>query len=262
MRVSIIGYGNMAKAIVHGLITLNLKIRVASPSLTIGVNQQGIVTHDDNLAILHDASLLILAVKPMQMDTVFNQIKALIPDDCLLISIAAGVSIAWFAERTDRKLAIIRAMPNIAAAMQKSATPLFANQFVTPTQKINAEQIFAHLGLTTWVAEESLLNTFTALSGSGPAYVLFFMEAMILAAKQLGLSEDIAQSFTLQTVQGTLSLASNSGLSLGELRKTVTSPAGTTAAAIEVFTQQKLEHLVFTAMSAAQTRAEELGKLN
>ena len=261
MKISFIGFGNMAQAIAEGLIAKkDYQLWAAAPSLSIQSTAQGINTHHDNLAIITDADIIVLAVKPSLMPIVFAEIQSKIPANCLIISIAAGLSASWFNKQASSSFALVRAMPNIAASVGQSATPLFANELVSTHQRQAAEQIFSTIGLTTWVKQESDIDAFTALSGSGPAYIFLFMETMINAAKALGLSEEIATSFTLQTFRGALSLASTSELSLGELRNKVTSPAGTTAAAIAAFTAQGLEAITLKAMKAAYERAQQLAQ--
>jgi len=257
MNISIIGFGNMAKAMAKNLLgNKSIQLRVAAPSLSIGVNTDGIETHSDNLAIIPDADVIILAVKPVIMRQVLEQIRPALPTDCLIISVASGLKLEWF----DLSRPIVRAMPNIAASMGQSATPLIANEFVTDTQKKLAEQLFSAMGITTWVTEESQMDAFTALSGSGPAYAFLFIEAMVNSAVALGLSKDIATSFALQTLQGALSLATSCDRSVVELREAVTSPAGTTAAAINVFMDGGFNELIHDAMQAAFERAKQLGQ--
>jgi pyrroline-5-carboxylate reductase len=147
-------------------------------------------------------------------------------------------------------------MPNMPIAVHKGATPLIANQFVSREQQEIVTQLFQSRGLMIWVSNEDDINIFTALSGSGPAYIFLFLEAMIHAAQQLGLQEDLAQAFALQTVSGAVELAKASALTMDELRKKVTSPGGTTAAAIQVFKEQKFEEIVSQAMHAAFMRSK------
>lgn len=260
MKISFIGYGNIAKAIIEGLRDNNAnELRAAAPSLPTGINKNGTKTYSDNLAAIRDADIVILAVKPTQMNTVLEQINpTTVPAHCIIISVASGLSLSWF-EKHLPNIAIIRAMPNIASALGKGATPMIANKCATKEQKQKAEELFTSLGLVTWVQKESDINAFTALSGSGPAYIFMFMEAMIKAAIALGIAEDVAKSFALQTFNGALGLATETPLSLSELRKTVTSPAGTTAAAIEVLTQHGFEAMIDEAMNAACERARQLG---
>ena len=227
----------------------------------IGINKEKIKTYHDNTEALQDADIILLAVKPGQMKTVLEEITPFIPTQCLLISVAAGLNLDWFAPLIPSKQALIRTMPNTPAAVGMAATPLCSNQYVTTSQKKAAERIFSIIGITTWVAHEEEMDTFTALSGSGPAYVFLFMQAMIQAAVTLGLNQDIANTFALQTVGGALKLATESHLSFSELKTKVTSPGGTTAAALNVL-EGELEPLVLKAISAAQQRARELARTN
>ena len=258
MKVSFIGFGNMAKAIAQGLLHHNdIELRAASPSSPIGIDENGIKTYRDNNAVLPDADVLILAVKPVHMADVLLSISTKIPPHCLLISVAAGLNLAWFAKHC-KGAAIVRAMPNIAAAIGKSATPLIANECVTKAQKQRAEDIFTRIGLVSWTPNEADIDALTALSGSGPAYIFTFMEAMIQAAIRLGITEDIAESFALQTFVGAVSLVTESKLRIPQLRKKVISPAGSTAAALAVFTEHHFDELIFSAMKAASLRAKQL----
>lgn len=262
MKISFIGYGNIAKAIVPGLLKdKTYRIKAAAPSLPTDINEYGVQTYSDNLSVIPEADVIILAVKPALMSSVLGNINsAIIPKHCVVISIASGLSLSWF-EKYLPQCAVVRAMPNIAAAMGKSATPMIANSHTTQPQLQIVESIFTRLGLITWVDNESDIDAFTALSGSGPAYIFLFMEAMIKAGVKLGINENVAKSFALQTVNGALGLATQSKLSISELRKTVTAPAGTTAAALEVLTRHHFEGMIEEAMQAACERAKQLGKI-
>lgn len=262
MNISFIGFGNIAKAIAEGLHHNPVnELRAAAPSLSEGVNKNGIKTFSRNQAVINDADIVILAVKPTQMSSVLTEIATNLPAHCLVISVASGLSLAWF-DNYLPNVAIVRAMPNIASAVGKGATPLIANKFVSKTQQDQADQIFTSLGLVTWVKNEGDINALTALSGSGPAYIFMFMEAMINAAITLGIDADVAKAFVFQTFDGALGMASNTKLSLSELIATVTSPAGTTAAAIHILTQHNFDALISEAMNAAYKRAEQLGAEN
>lgn len=259
MNISFIGYGNMAKAIARRLNQQGLySLSAAAPSLADGVNKDQIRTHHDNKEIIKEADIIILAVKPMQMSLILNEITPTLPQNCLLISVAAGLSLPWFAQHCDKNQAIIRTMPNTPGSVGLAATPMIANEYVNDAQKKQAELIFSQIGITTWADNEDDMDSFTALSGSGPAYVFLFIEAMIKAAVALGLNESIAHTFALQTFSGALKLAQNSDLSLTELRTKVTSPGGTTAAALAILHEQ-LDALMLAAMNAAKHRAHELG---
>lgn len=259
MKISFIGYGNIAQAMAKGLTNhLHYELRAAAPSLPIGMNADNVFTHHDNLAILNDADVIVIAVKPPKAAEILEQIKSAIPPHCLLISLATGLSLSWLEKHSVAKQAIIRAMPNTPIAIKKGATPLIANQFVSGEQKELSTQLFQCLGMSTWITNENQMDIFTALSGSGPAYVFLFLEAMIHAAKELGLDADVAKAFALQTMSGAVELASTSELQVNELRKKVTSAGGTTAAAIKIFEEEKFMQIVSKSMNAAFMRAKEL----
>lgn len=263
IKISFIGYGNMAKAIAKSLShQKKYQLRAASPSLSVGVNSNGIHTHHDNIAILHDADLIVLAVKPQKMEEVLMHINHAIPSKSLVISVAAGLNLSWLQHRISEQQPIIRSMPNIAATINKGATPLIANASVNSTQKEIAEHLFACSGLVTWLENEADIDIFTALSGSGPAYFFLFLEEMVSAAERLGLSKEVAKAFSLQTMVGAAGLAQQSTLDFNELRRKVTSPGGTTAAAIKVFQEHQFDQLLFNAMNAAYNRAKEIGANN
>ncbi|TAL58593.1 MAG: pyrroline-5-carboxylate reductase [Legionella sp.] len=259
MKISFIGYGNMAKAMAQGLVNQkNYTLTAAAPSLPEGVNQLGICTFSDNKKAIKDADVIILAVKPAQMETVLKEIIPHLPNNVLLITIAAGLSLSWFANYLPAQQALIRSMPNTPAAVGLAATPLCANSLCTAEQKQAAEHIFSSFGICTWINKEEHLDSFTALSGSGPAYVFLFLEAMTQAGVAMGLDEKVAESFALQTIKGSCALAEKSPLKVKELRKKVTSPGGTTAAALQVL-EGKLEALMLQSLQAAKQRAKELG---
>ena len=263
LKISFIGYGNIAKAIAKSLSNSDrYQLRAASPSLQIGIDADGIATHHNNLAILSDADMIILAVKPTKMQEVLLQINQAIPKNCLVISVAAGLCLTWLEKHIPQYQPIVRSMPNIATAVKKGATPLIANQFVNRKQKDDVARLFEYSGMIAWLENESEMDIFTALSGSGPAYVFLFLEAMARAAEQLGLSKELAKAFTLQTIVGAADLARESQFEFNELRKKVTSPGGTTAAAIHVLQEQHIEQILFNAIEAAYSRAKELGEQN
>jgi pyrroline-5-carboxylate reductase len=259
MKISFIGFGNMAKAMAQGLRkNPSLTLSASAPSLPAGVNVEGINTHFSNTQIVLDADIVILAVKPDQVDHVLTEIKTALPTHCVLISIAAGLSLARLTRLSRPGLAIVRGMPNTPIAVCQGAIALFAGASVSPHQKSQIEALFQALGITAWVNEEEQMNALTALSGSGPAYLYLFLEAIMKGAEQLGLTQTLAESFTLQTMSGAMALLQNTQRSPAELRKKVTSPAGTTAAAVAILQQQGFEQIICSAMQAATKRAREL----
>lgn len=262
MKIGFIGFGNIAKAIARGLAKEPSNVLYAvAPSLAKGITAEGIHTDHDNTSFLPDLDAVILAVKPAKIQEVLQEIKPSLPCHCLVISVASGVSLSSMESCCGHQQAIVRSMPNTPVAVGYGATALFANATTSPQQKQWAERIFSSVGIYTWVKEESAIDTFTALSGSGPAYVFLFMEGLIQAGVALGLDHELARTFTLQTVKGALELAATSHENIRELRKQVTSPGGTTAAAIEVFSQGGLEQLIAQAVDAAAAKAHALGLL-
>ncbi len=261
MIISIIGYGHISKAICQGLLSnQNFELQVSAPSLTTALSFSRLSTHSDNLAIVPDAQILILAVKPAQMATVLTEISPHLQPSCLVISLAAGLDLSWFSEHLPEKTPLVRAMPNLAAACNQSATPLFANQWVNPQHYADASAVFKQCGQVSWLQCEEDLDIITALSGSGLAYLFLFAQAMSESAITLGLNTEVADSFTLQTLNGAASLASQPDQNFAGLLKKITSEAGTTAAALAVFTQHHLTNTVLTAMQAAVARSKTLRK--
>lgn len=256
MKICFIGYGAMAKAIARGLLKEGKhQLTASAPSLTPGLTEEGIHTFNDNKKAIVGADVIILAVKPMKMNKVIEALKP--PPTGLVISVAAGISLSWF-KAQGLEIPIIRTMPNMPCAIGLGATPLIANEFVTPAHKAMAQTIFSCIGLTTWAQKEEDIDSFTALSGSGPAYVFSFLEALVSAAVSLGLNKETATSFALQTLKGAVALAEQSDLELSQLKAKVTSKGGTTEAALKVLEPQ-LQELILKAMCAAQTRSIELG---
>lgn len=261
MNISFIGYGNMAKAIAVGLVKdPAFQLKASAPSLTNEIDNFGIQTCSDNLSILKSAEVLILAVKPHQIKNILTEIEGHLQPETIIVSVAAGLTLDWFHDNGVVS-PTVRAMPNIASAVGKGATPLMANTKVTNKQKQMVERIFNTTGITTWVNSDKEFNAYTALSGSGPAYVYLFIEAMVDAAVTLGIELDEAKKFALQTAAGAIELAVDSELDLPALRRQVTSPGGTTEAAIDVFEESnQLHNLVREAMRANIGRSRQLGE--
>ena len=240
--------------------------------------QFGVATTAQNPDTLSH-EVVVLAVKPQQLQRVCTQLSACTDVRTpLYVSIAAGIRTADIMRWLGREIAVVRCMPNTPALIRCSATGLYANAFVSQTQKQRAEDIMQSVGMTTWVAEEELLDVgtvcwlesedqmdaVTAISGSGPAYFFLLMEAMQKSAVNLGLDEETANRLTLQTALGAARMASESDVGVEELRARVTSKGGTTAAAIATFEHHDFHYTVSKALRAAYHRslelADELGK--
>lgn len=219
----------------------------------------GVNTTANNLAVVENSQLVVLAVKPQAMREVALGLAATV-QRCrpLIVSLAAGVTEAaidrWLGGGND----IVRCMPNTPALVKTGATALHGNDNISSEQRSRAEAVLRAVGLVVWVEHEALLDAVTALSGSGPAYFFLFMEAMEEAAVKLGLEPKTARLLTQQTALGAARLAIESDESPAELRRKVTSPGGTTERAVGRLEEGALRTLVLEAMQAAERRAVEL----
>jgi len=256
MKVCFIGFGNMATAIAKGLTDQNdLDIHACSPSLTEGARVNNVTMHKDNHQGSKEADIIILAVKPPKILSVLQELS--IHKDTLIISVAAAIPIDSISAALPPGTAVVRAMPNTPIAVGAGATPLVANANCKPRHIKAAERIFADNGIVEWV-EESQLEAFAPLSGSGPAYVFLFLEALTAAGVELGLEENLCKRFAQQTLQGALRLCETSPESFATLRQQVTSPGGTTAAALAIFAKNNFKSMVTDALKEAHNRAIEL----
>lgn len=269
LKIGFIGAGNMARSLIGGLIASSLpadNIQASAPDteqLQALADDFSIQTGTDNQALTDQCDVIVLAVKPQILKSVCQALCA--RRDGLYLSIAAGIPTAsihhWLEQKTGAgPLAIIRAMPNTPALLQTGASALYANPHATEMQRESAEAIMRAVGLALWVEDEAQMDAVTALSGSGPAYHFLFMEAMINAARELGLDEASARLLTIQTAFGAAKMALEIDETPATLRQNVTSPGGTTECAIQTFQQGGFEKLVTAALSAARDRARELAE--
>ncbi|MFK4752304.1 MULTISPECIES: pyrroline-5-carboxylate reductase [Oceanospirillaceae] len=266
-QIAFIGGGNMATAIIGGLLRqgdLSAQlIQVSDPGedkrQTLA-NTFGIQTFADNLEAIRNADTVILAVKPQMMKGVLQPLRETLKTrQPLLVSIAAGITLSNLSQWSGCN-AIVRCMPNTPALLGAGATGLIASDGVSINQRNGADRLLQATGSTVWLKDEQELDIVTALSGSGPAYYFLMMEAMIAAATRLGLSEDTARALTVQTALGAGMMASQSDVGPAELRRRVTSPGGTTERAIFTFEGAHIRDIVQAAMSAAQERAAEMNR--
>ncbi|MDP4651275.1 MAG: pyrroline-5-carboxylate reductase [Haliea sp.] len=264
--ITLIGAGNMAASIIGGLLESGhpaANLHAADPAAESLANLRklgAIAVYSDNAAACAEADVVIVAVKPQVMREALQSIAAPVrARRALVISIAAGTTIASMEAVLGDGAAIVRCMPNTPALLGVGASGLYANSQVDADQHALAGTILGAVGLIEWVPEEALLDAVTALSGSGPAYFFLFMEAMINAGCSMGLSRDCATVMARQTALGAARMALESDVDLAELRRRVTSPGGTTERAVECFEREGLRDLVTHAMTAAQQRAAEMG---
>jgi pyrroline-5-carboxylate reductase len=263
--VAFIGGGNMAFSLIGGLCADHVpaeRIRVAEPRAEARAQlaaQFGVATFATAEEAVADATVWVLAVKPQVLPEVAQSLAALAQtQQPLILSIAAGIRSADLERWLGGKLAVVRTMPNTPALLRSGATGLYANAQVNATQREVAESILRTAGLTLWVQDETLMDAVTALSGSGPAYFFLVMEAMQRAGEELGLNAEDARLLTLQTALGAARMALESADTPATLRQKVTSPGGTTEAAIRSLQAAGLEQHFATALGAAADRAKQL----
>jgi pyrroline-5-carboxylate reductase len=265
--IAIIGAGNMGASLISGLIQTGhpshqLVATDPSQEKLLALHEAfQILTYEDNNLAIAKADIVIFAIKPQHFAAVAKEAKAAIQQTRpLILSIAAGIRIAHLEAWLGTGLAIVRTMPNTPAMIGAGITALFANPHVNDAQHNLAESILRSVGITVWVETESLMDSVTALSGSGPAYFFLIMEALQQAAEKAGLSTETARLLTLQTALGAARMAIESGQPLKTLRQQVTSPGGTTEKAIAVLEDHQIRALFESAFMAAKTRSEELAE--
>ena len=266
-KIAFIGCGNMARSLIGGLIANQInpdQIIAADPDkgqLQSVVKQFSIRTTNTNVDAIKDADVIVLAVKPQLMHEVMTEISDAIKDsNKLVISIAAGIRLASISECLGDKTAIVRVMPNTPALIQAGAAALYANENVSVEQKNTAEAMMRSVGIAIWLENEEQMDAVTALSGSGPAYFFYIMEAMEKAAMKMGINREEARLLTIETSLGAAKMALLSSADPAVLRKQVTSPGGTTEQAINIFKESNLDQIIIEAMEAAKERSEELSR--
>lgn len=264
--ITLLGAGNMGSSLLSGLIRNHYpaeKLWITDPSeekLHHVKNQFPVNITTDNQQALQHADVVILAVKPQILPQVLMDAAAIIQQKKpLVISIAAGVREASIQQWLGGQIAIVRSMPNTPALLGCGASALYANTLVSAEQHALAESILRSVGITVWLEQENLMDTVTALSGSGPAYFFLMMEALQNAAIECGLPPETARLLTLQTAYGAARMALESDIDVVQLRKNVTSPGGTTEQAVRVLEEGQLRALLKKAVDAAKKRSEELG---
>ncbi len=266
--IGFIGAGNMAQAIIHGLIRggvepPQLACSNPSPEKLESLKRQypQIVTSHDNQTIAAMADILVLAVKPQKIALALEPLVPIDLSNKLVVSVAAGVETQTIEQLLKQKVAQVRAMPNTPATIGLAATGLFANDLTTKTQQQITESIFNSIGLAIWIEDESQMDLVTAISGSGPAHYFLFLEAVCQSAIEQGMAPEVAKKLAVQTALGAASMVrQNFEQAIAELRKQVTSPAGTTAAAIESMQQDQFAAIIDKAIRASVKRGKELAQ--
>lgn len=262
--IAFIGAGNMARAIIGGLLENGFApsaIWASEPDAERlqDLAERGLNVTSDNSAAVAAADIVVLAVKPQVMKSVATDLAAAVQSRRpLVVSIAAGISLEALERWLGGAVALVRCMPNTPSLVQTGASGLFANSRVSDEQRQQASAVLEAVGIALWVQSEAELDAVTAISGSGPAYYFMLMEAMTAAGVKLGLSEETARGLTLQTALGAARMACSSDVDPAELRRRVTSPNGTTERAINTFQAEGFEALVENALTACRDRSIEL----
>lgn len=265
--IAFIGGGNMARSLIGGLISGGCeadRIHVSDPypqALENLAEKFGVHITADNAAAASRADVIVLAVKPQVMKAALESIRPAVGrNHPLIISIAAGVTEGLVSQALGNDVAVVRTMPNTPALLRCGATALYANDSVTEAQREKAESILRSVGIVRWVDEEAQLDAVTAVSGSGPAYFFLLMELLEKAGRDLGLPAETARLLTLQTAYGAARMALESTEDPGSLRERVTSPGGTTAAALGHLADNGFADTFMNAVHAACDRSAELSR--
>ncbi|TCJ17199.1 pyrroline-5-carboxylate reductase [Parasulfuritortus cantonensis] len=263
MKVGFIGGGNMAEAMIGGMLrqgfaAADIRVTEPNPDRRAALATRYGITVEAEAAATLAVDVLVLAVKPQVLRAVLTSLPRPAPETCVL-SIAAGVRAGDIARWLNQHKAVVRAMPNTPALVGAGIAGLYALPDVSAEQQARAETVLKAVGETVWVADEALIDAVTAISGSGPAYVFLFIEALESAGRALGLDADAARTLALGTVYGSAALAVQDGSEPAELRARVTSKGGTTERGVAALEEHGVRAAVAAAAAAAAARARELG---
>lgn len=264
MKIGFIGMGNMAGAMTGGM----LKKGIAKPEDIIGSARTemsrraaeekfGIIMYADNRRVAGEAEILILAVKPQFLEEVIEQIKDVVKPETIVVSIAAGRTMEWIEARFGRKLKLVRCMPNTPALVGEGCTGICANDQVTEEELAIVVGLMESFGLAS-VVTEKMMDVVVGVSGSSPAYVFLFIEAMADEAVAEGMPRAQAYQFAAQSVLGSAKMVLETGKHPGELKDMVCSPAGTTIQAVKVLEEKGMRASVMDAMEACIQKSRNM----
>ncbi len=264
--IGFIGAGNMATALIKGLISSKLykseqinASDVDPDKLSEMSRQFGITGQSSNKELVNNSQIIILSVKPQIVKEVLEDIKDDIKDSHTIISIAAGIPLKAIEDILRKDVPLIRVMPNTPALIQKGVSVLAAGKKVSGADLLKAENIFKEVGKTI-IVKEKMMDAVTAVSGSGPGFIFKIMEDYVNAAKKVGFDEQISLKLVMQTFLGATQLAEKSDQTLTKLREMVTSPGGTTEAGLRVLNEKGIGDIIEDSVKAACERSVELGK--
>lgn len=266
-KVAFIGAGSMAEAIIAGMINKNFlkneQIYVTNKENEARLDElktkYRIIGHPDKKEVIEGADIVVLATKPIDMKSAIEDSKRFIKDDQLVISVVAGISTEYIESNIGKDVAVIRAMPNTSATIGYSATAITKGKFANDEDIQLATTLFEAIGTVSVVTEEKM-HIVTGISGSGPAYVYYLVEAMEKAAKEEGLPDDVAKQLITQTIIGAGHMLKYAKEPTSVLRENVTSPNGTTAAGLRTLNEYNFLEAVINCVKSATKRSEELGK--
>lgn len=266
-KIAFIGAGSMAEAILSGLIHKNV-VENSQVYVTNRNNEErldelkeryGVTVSYDKKSVIQDADVVILSMKPYDIDDGIATIKPYIREDQLVISVLAGTSIERITSGIGADIPVIRAMPNTSAAIGLSATALAKGTAVNETHEQMSETLFQTIGITSFIEEEEM-HIITSISGSGPAYFYYLVETMEKAAIASGLDPELASAFITQTIVGAGHMLEQEGAEAATLRKNITSPQGTTEAGLRALDEHQFTEAVTACVERARDRSIELGK--
>ena len=267
-KIGFIGGGNMGEALISGLVLSKaakpeniICSDIAEDLLEEIKNKYKISTTTDNIEVAKKSDIIVYATKPQILGSVLKETASVLDRSKLIISIAAGVPLAAIAAGLHKDLRLIRVMPNICAFVKESATAIAAGEFASDDDVAVARAIFDSVGKTVFIQENILMDAFTGLSGSGPAYIFIIVEAMADAGVKMGLSRKDALFLSTQTVLGAAKLLMESKEHPGQLKDRVASPGGTAIAGIHTLEQGGLRTTMLNAIESATKRSKELGDM-
>jgi len=266
-KICFVGAGSMAEAIIAGIREKNL---IPAENITVVnrsneqkieklVNKYGIVSIKDKMKAVSEANILLLGMKPKDVEEALKGIREYIHSQQIIISVIAGISSERIEEICEINVPVVRTMPNTSAMIGLSATGISKGQFASELHLHITQLIMGGIGSVAVVKEEDL-DVVTGLSGSGPAYIYYLVEAMEKAATELGLEQNVARELTIQTIIGAGHMLRESNEEPNILREKVTSPGGTTMAGLQALKDFNFEEAIYQAVKNASERAKELGK--
>lgn len=266
-RIAVLGAGNMGAALIGGILkggvaqASEVCATVRSPETAYKLQETyGIeATAGGNRAAAESANLIVLAVKPTTLPKVLVEIRDVLHEGQILLSVAAAVPISLIERVVARRIPIFRAMPNIPVVVEEGATAVSANSVCTPAQREMVENIFRAVGAVVFVDEE-LMHAVTALSGSGPAYIYMVIEALIAGGLKMGLSREVSTKLAEQTVLGAAKLVRETGLHPAILRDQVITPGGVTISAIHELERHGLRSMLISAIETATRHSQDRGR--